>query len=276
MESVIDAHQHFWRFNPTEFAWIDETMSAIAKDFLPDDLRPVARAAGVDGVVSMQSRQTIDETLWLLDLAAEDELIRGVVGWMPLESAELGKELEKVAHRRKLRGVRHVPADDADDQYFLRDDFASGISLLRKFNLCYDLLIMERQLPAAMRFVDRHPSQPFIVDHIAKPKIKSAEMEPWAINLRELAKRSNVWCKLSGMVTEADWRAWTPAALRPYFDVAIEAFGPRLMIGSDWPICLLACPYQRWIETVRQWASTLSETEQRDLYRNAATKAYGL
>jgi L-fuconolactonase len=274
---VIDAHQHFWRYNPTEFGWIGDSMSAIRRDFLPDDLRAGAKAAGVDGVVSVQARQTVEETLWLLDLAEEDELIRGVVGWMPLDSADLSKELEKVAHRRKLRGVRHVLQDEADNQYMLGEDFGRGISLLRRFDLRYDLLIFERQLPLAIRLVDRHPTQPFILDHMGKPKIKSAELEPWASNMRELAKRPNVWCKVSGMVTEADWRAWTPPVLRPYFDSALEAFGPkRLMIGTDWPVCLLACPYQRWIETVRQWAESLTEGEQADLFQNAAIQAYGL
>jgi L-fuconolactonase len=274
---VIDAHQHFWRFNPTEFGWIGDSMSAIRRDFLPDDLRAAAKAAGVDGVVSVEARQTVEETLWLLDLAEEDELIRGVVGWMPLDSPDLSKELEKVAHRRKLRGVRHVLEDEADSQYMLGEDFGRGIALLRRFDLRYDLLIFERQLPLAIRLVDRHPTQPFILNHVGKPKIKSAELEPWASNMRELAKRPNAWCKVSGMVTEADWRAWTPPVLRPYFDSALEAFGPkRLMIGTDWPVCLLACPYQRWIETVREWAGSLTEGEQADLFQNAAIQAYGL
>jgi L-fuconolactonase len=252
-------------------------MSALRRDFLPDELRAATKSAGVESVISVQTRQTIEETLWLLDLAEEDELIRGVVGWMPLAAPELGKELEKVSHRHKLRGVRHILQDETDDQFMLQEDFGRGISLLQKFDLRYDILIFEPQLPAAIRLVDRHPSQPFILDHIAKPKIKSGELEPWARNLREMAKRPNVWCKVSGMVTEADWRAWTPAALRRYFDVALEAFGPgRLMVGSDWPICLLACPYQRWIETVREWASPLSPAEREDFFRNAAVTAYGL
>jgi L-fuconolactonase len=274
---VIDTHHHFWRYNPTEYGWIGESMSALRRDFLPDELRAATKAAGVESVISVQTRQTIEETLWLLDLAEEDELIRAVVGWMPLAAADLGKELEKVAHRHKLRGVRHILQDETDDQFMLSEDFGRGISLLQKFDLRYDILIFEPQLPAAIRLVDRHPSQPFILDHLAKPKIKSGELEPWARNLREMAKRPNVWCKVSGMVTEADWRAWTPAALRRYFDVALEAFGPgRLMVGSDWPICLLACPYQRWIETVREWASPLSAAEREDFFRNAAVTAYGL
>jgi L-fuconolactonase len=260
-----------------EFAWIGDSMSAIRRDFLPDDLRAAAKAAGVEGAIAVQARQTVEETLWLLDLAEEDELIRGVVGWMPLDSPDLAKELEKVAHRGKLRGVRHVLQDEANDQYMLHEDFGRGISLLRQFNLRYDLLIFERHLATAIRLVDRHPLQPFILNHLAKPKIKSGELEPWATHMRELAKRPNVWCKVSGMVTEADWRAWTPAALRPYFDLALDAFGPkRLMIGSDWPVCLLACPYQRWIETVREWSASLTEGEKGDFFQNAAVQAYGL
>jgi len=274
---VIDAHQHFWHYDPSEFGWIGDSMSAIRRDFLPDELRAVAKAARVNGVVSVQARQTIEETLWLLDLAEENALIRGVVGWMPLDSVELPKELEKVADRRKLRGVRHVLQDEPSDQYMLREEFGRGISILREFDLRYDLLIFQRQLPSVIQLVDRHPSQPFILDHIAKPGIKEGEMEPWAHNMCELAKRPNVCCKISGMVTEANWRTWTPAALRPYFDVALEAFGPRrLMIGSDWPVSLLACPYQQWIETVRQWAASLTVSEQNDFFTNTAVQAYGL
>lgn len=273
---MIDTHHHFWRYAPAEYGWIGDSMSALRRDFLPDELRIATKAAGVESVISVQTRQTIEETLWLLDLAEEDELIRGVVGWMPLTSPDLAKELQKVAHRRKLRGVRHILQDESDEQFMLREDFGRGISLLKQFDLRYDILIFEQQLPAAIKLVDRHPTQLFILDHIAKPKIKAAEMEPWSRHLREMAKRPNVCCKVSGMVTEADWRAWTPAALRPYFDVALEAFGPgRLMVGSDWPICLLACPYQRWIDTLREWAAPLTAGEREDFFRNTAIRAYG-
>ena len=273
---VIDAHHHFWRYDPAEYGWISESMSVLRRDFLPDDLKREIKPVGVDGVVSVQARQTLQETEWLLDLADRHEFIRGVVGWVPLASEKVRADLERLSTRQKLRAVRHVLQDEADDNYILRDDFNRGVRQLKDVGLRYDILIFERHLLQTIRFVDRHPQQIFVLDHIAKPRIRENAIAGWRRDLRELARRPNVWCKLSGLVTEADHRSWTPTQLRPYMETALEAFGPRrLMFASDWPVCLLACEYQRWYHIVREFASSLSPGEQARLFGQTAAEAYG-
>jgi L-fuconolactonase len=274
---VIDSHHHFWKYNPAEYGWIDESMSAIRRDFLAEDLRAAIDSAGVDGVISVHARQSLEETHWLLSIANENPFVRGVVGWVPLVSDRVKHDLEAVAADPKLRGVRHLLQYEADERYAAREDFNRGISILKEFNLAFDILIFEQQLPSIIRFVDRHPDQIFVLDHLAKPKIKAGQREPWAKNLTELARRTNVYCKVSGMATEADWQAWTEPALREYFDVALEAFGPeRLMAGSDWPVCLLACGYKRWWDILRQWMSQMSEHQNERFFATNALGAYGL
>ena len=275
---IIDAHHHLWRYDAREYDWIGDDMSVLRRDFLPSDLETEIRAAGVDGTVAVQARQTVEETRWLLEIAARDGNIRGVVGWVPLVDPNVERDLERFADGSpKLRGVRHVLQGEPDDRYMLRDDFRRGIALLEKFGLCYDILVFERHLPPARELVDRHPNQTFVLDHVAKPRIKSGEIEPWRRDLIELARRPNVFCKLSGMVTEADWLRWTPAALQPYADVVLEAFGPRrVMFGSDWPVCLLACPYREWLDVVRSWIAPLSPDERARMLAGTAIEAYGL
>lgn len=274
---AIDAHHHFWKYTPEEYGWITEGMSILRRDYLPADLRREAAAVGIDGVISVQARQTLDETDWLLKLADENDFIRGVVGWVPLISETMGNDLARYANRPKLKAVRHVLQDEPDDNYMLRDDFNRGIALLKKAGLRYDILIFERHLPNAIKLADRHPGTTFILDHIAKPRIRENKVSPWRENLRELARRPNVYCKISGMVTEANHANWTPQQLRPYFDAALEAFGSRrLMFGSDWPVCLLACGYRRWFQIVREFASKLTHDEQDRLFEQTAIEAYGL
>ena len=274
---VIDAHHHLWDYSPQEYGWISEKMSVLRRDFTPADLRREIAAAGVDGVVSVQARQTVEETDWLLELAAANDFIRGVVGWVPLVSPDVARDLERFASHPKLKAVRHVLQDEPDDDYALRDDFNRGVGELRQFNLRYDILIFERHLPQAILCVDRHPNQVFVLDHVAKPRIKDGVIDPWRQNMRELARRENVYCKISGMTTEADWQQWTPGQLRPYFDVVLDAFGPnRLMFGSDWPVCLVASDYRRWFRTARDFAAGLTETERACLFGGTATEAYGL
>ena len=273
----IDAHQHFWRYNPVEYDWIDDTMTVIRRDFLPADLQREINQAGVDGVVSVQARQILEETEWLLRAAAENDFIRGVVGWVPLRDAGVGKILEKFAVHPKLRGVRHVVQSEPDDHFILRRDFNRGIKLLRQFGLAYDILVYERQLPPTIEFVDRHPDQVFVLDHVAKPRIGDNLLEPWRESIRELARRENVYCKISGMVTEADYKQWTEDQLKPYLETVLEAFGPRrLMFGSDWPVCLVACSYVRWHEIVSRFTSQLSENDRAWIFGKTAIKAYGL
>jgi L-fuconolactonase len=273
----IDAHHHFWKYNPVEFGWIDDSMKIIRRDFLPEHLRAEISAAKIDGVISVQARQTIDETQQLLDFATQNDFIKGVVGWVELISPNVRNDLARFAANKKLKAVRHVVQGEPDDNFILRADFNRGISALREFDLRYDILIFERHLPPAIKFVDRHPNQIFILDHIAKPKIKANELSPWRENLRELAKRENIFCKISGMATEADFKAWTGPQLRAYFEVALEAFGARrLMFGSDWPVCLVACGYARWHALVAEWISKLSPDEQARVFGGTAIEAYKL
>ena len=251
-------------------------MKAIRRDFLPGHLRQEIASAGVDGVVSVQARQTIEETRWLLELAGQNDFIKGVVGWAELVSPNVHADLERFAANGKLKAVRHVVQAEPDD-FILRADFNRGIALLNKFGLRYDILIFERHLPQTIQFLDRHPNQIFILDHIAKPKIKTNKFSPWRENLRELAKRKNVFCKISGMVTEADFKTWTETQLRAYFDTALEAFGPqRLMFCSDWPVCLVACSYARWHSLVAGWIKKLSPDEQARVLGGTAVEAYDL
>lgn len=274
---VIDAHHHFWRYGPAEYGWISDSMSLLRRDFLPADLAKEIAAAGIDGVVSVQARQTVEETRWLLEMADAHDFIKGVVGWVPLVSPDVGKDLERFAGRTKLKAVRHVLQDEPDDAFMLRPDFDRGIGLLKDFGLRYDILIFERHLPQSIELVDRHTGLTFVLDHVAKPRIRENVLEPWRQNMRELARRPNVYCKISGMATEADHKNWSPAQLRPYMDVALEAFGPRrLMFGSDWPVCLLACAYRRWYEIVSDFVAPLSADERRQILGETAVEAYGL
>ena len=277
MALVIDSHHHFWKYSPEEYGWIGEGQAVLKRDFLPADLKKEVDAAHVDGVVSVQARQTFEETRWLLELANKNDFIRGVVGWAPLISKDVEKDLEKFAGHKKLKAIRHVLQDEKDDRYAVREDFQRGIGVLKKFNLVYDILIYEKQLPAAIEFVERFPNQVFVLDHVAKPKIRQKILSPWRERMKDLAKRQNVYCKLSGMATEADHGGWEAADLRPYVEVVIEAFGPkRIMFGSDWPVCLLAVTYQKWAGVVRNFISKLSETERNRVMGGTAVEAYKL
>ena len=252
-------------------------MGMLRRDFLIDDLNKVMREADIEGVVTVQARQTLEETEWLLGLAEHHDFVRGLVGWVPLVDKGVRDQLEKLSIRTKLKAVRHVLHDEPDAFYMLREDFNRGVAHLKDFNLRYDILIFERHLPKTIEFVDRHPQQVFIVDHIAKPRIKDGTLSPWRENIIELARRENVYCKLSGMVTEASWTDWTEEDLRPYFEIAIESFGPaRLMFGSDWPVVLVASSYQRWVETVQRAIAGLSVDEQALVFSGTAKEAYQL
>lgn len=275
---MIDSHHHLWKYSAAEYGWITPQMPAIKRDFLPEHLEELMHYFGIEGTVAVQARQTLEETAWLLDLSARHPLIRGVVGWVPLtEGDAVKRHLERFAKNPRLRGVRHVIQDEADPRYILRRDFNTGVHALLDYKLRYDILIFERHLPAAIQFVDRHPKQIFVLDHVAKPRIKDRILSPWDRNMRELAKRQNVYCKLSGMITEADPQHWTPEILQPYIDVALTAFGPkRLMYGSDWPVMLLAGEYARWFGTVQNAIAKLSKDEQDRIMGGTAAEAYGI
>lgn len=271
----VDAHQHFWKFSAQEFDWIDDAMSMIRRDFLPADLEPLLQANAIDASIAVQARQSIEETDWLLAKAEIHPWIAGVVGWLPLTSPSLPALLEHYSGQPKLRGLRHVLQAEADE-YFEGADFHRGLGLLRSYGLVYDLLIVERQMPAALRLVDRHPDQIIVVDHLAKPRIAAQELQPWATHLRQLARREHVVCKLSGLVTEADYQQWTVAQLKPFVEVALDAFGPsRLLFGSDWPVCTVACGYARWCEIAEEMLSACTTAERDAIFGLNAQRVYG-
>lgn len=274
---ILDAHHHFWRFTEEEFGWIGDDMAAIRRDFLPGDLEPELAAAGVDGVITVQARPTLEETDWLLSLRREHGFMKGVVGWLPLADPGIDGLLERRAADPGLVGVREVVQAMPDG--FLDDPaFNRGVSRLKDHGLVYDLLVVERQLPAAIRFADRHPDQPMVLDHIAKPLIKEGVMEPWAGRIRHLAERPHLTCKLSGLVTEADLLNWKTHELLPYLEVVLEAFGPdRLMLGTDWPVCRAAdCGYRQWVDQIRAFVAPLSAPEQAAILGGNAARIYGL
>ncbi len=274
---TVDAHQHFWRYSAAEYGWISESMRRLRRDFLPPDLRREAAAAGVAGAVAVQARQTAAETRFLLDLARGRRWILGVVGWVPLVSPGVDGILGELAEEGKFKGCRHVLQDEADDRYMLRPDFNAGVRAVTAAGLTYDILVYARQLPQAVEFVDRHPRQLFVLDHMGKPDIRSGSYAAWSGWVRELARRENVYCKVSGLVTEADWTGWTEAQLRPYLDTVVEAFGPRrLMFGSDWPLCLLAVEYRRWHGFVASYAAELGPGERDRILGGTAIEAYSL
>jgi L-fuconolactonase len=274
---TIDSHQHFWKFVPAEYSWISDSMSVLRADYLPADLEREIERVGIDGVVSVQARQSLAETEWLLDLADQYDFIKGVVAWLPLAAPDVRVHLEKLAHRPKLKGVRHVVQDEPDERFLLREDFNAGIGTLAHYGFVYDILVYERHLPAAIEFVDRHPNQCFVLDHLAKPRVKEGVLEPWRTDIRRLAEREHVFCKLSGLVTEADWLGWTEEQLSAYLETVLDAFGPRrVMFGSDWPVCLLATAYAKWHDVVDRFCKNLSYDERASVFGVTAVEAYGL
>jgi L-fucono-1,5-lactonase len=277
MVEKIDAHHHLWRYDAADYSWIDESKGVLKRDFLPADLERELRAAGMDGAVAVQARQTLSETTWLLELASQFPFIRGVVGWAPIASENFPAELEHLRAYPALKGLRHVIQDEPDENFILSASFNRGIARLKDTGLAYDILIFERHLPAAIQFVDLHPRQTFVLDHMAKPRIRDRAIAPWRPTITELAMRGNVYCKVSGMVTEADWRTWSQEDLSPYLEVVLEAFGPqRLMVGSDWPVCLLATSYTRWFEVLNGLLEKLTVAERERILGGTAKEVYGL
>jgi L-fuconolactonase len=271
----LDAHQHFWNYSPAEYGWINEKMAVLKRDFLPQDLKPLLDQQEFDGSIAVQARQSLEETLWLLDLAEQNDCVRGVVGWVDLCSPVLLEQLSALETRKKLVGARHVVQDEPDDQFMMRSDFRRGIANLAAFGLVYDLLLCPRQLPAAVKLVREFPEQKFVLDHIAKPEIANRSLEPWGRDLRELAKNPNVFCKLSGMVTEARWCDWMPDDFKPYLDTVLDAFGPsRLMIGSDWPVCTLSSSYSDTVGIVLNYVSQLSHDERAGILGGNCSRIY--
>lgn len=274
---TIDAHQHFWSYSQPEYPWIGPGMERLARDYLPTDLEAVARPLGIAGSVAVQARQSLAENDWLLELAAANPFIKGVVGWVDLRSASVAEDLARLAAAPKFVGVRHVVQDEPDPRFLLGDDFVRGLRTLHQFGLAYDLLVFPHQLPAAVELAGLMPEQPFVLDHLGKPQIKAKEINGWRADLKALAQHENVCCKLSGLVTEANWGAWTNADFTPYLDVALEVFGPnRLMLGSDWPVCRLAAEYDEVLGLVDGVISRLKPAEQAAIRGETAMRFYGL
>lgn len=272
----IDSHHHLWAINDTDYVWMSDAHAAIRRDFLSAELDATMDASGIDGTVAVQARQLVEETDFLLGLADANPRIKAVVGWVPLCVDGGEPFLEKFTAHPKLAGVRHVVHDEPDDDFILRADFNAGIRNLAKYGLRYDILVFWKHLPQTIRFVDMHPEQPFIVDHIAKPRIRKGEFDAeWAAGIRELAKREHVSCKLSGVLTEVRVDAWDIELIRPYFDTVWEAFGPeRLMFGSDWPVCLLRSSHAEWTNLAAELTQDLSADEQAAFWGGNAARVY--
>jgi L-fuconolactonase len=274
----IDSHQHFWRYAPAEYVWIDEAMRAIQRDFLPVDLAPGLAAAGIDGSVAVQARQSLTETDWLLQLASASPLIKGVVGWLPLarQGSSVAALLDRYAAHPRFKGVRHVLQAEPDS-YFADPAFNAALREVTARALTYDLLIFAHQLPAALTWTARHPSLRIVVDHMAKPVVQGPPPRQWRAQLQELARHEHVACKFSGVVTEVPGWQWTPELLRPYFEVVLEAFGPqRVMFGSDWPVCLVATEYARWVGFVQDCVAPLTPAERDAIMGGTASAFYRL
>ena len=273
----IDTHQHFWSYNDRDYVWMSAAMGKLRRDHLPKDLLPLIEAAGIDATVAVQARQCLEESAWLLELADKYTFIRAVVGWVDLCGEDVVDQLERLAQHPKLRGIRHVIHDEPDDEFMLRKAFLNGLRQLNRFELTYDLLLFPRHLPIACNLVKRFPDQPFVLDHIAKPPVRAAEMDPWATDVKRLAEFPNVFCKISGLVTEGNWNSWRAQDFEPYLEVVLNAFGPqRLMIGSDWPVCTLAADYASVIEFEVDYIAKLSADEQRAILQDNPIKFYSL
>ena len=273
----LDAHQHFWVYEAAEYDWMDERMGALHRDFLPRDLEREQLPLGFDGSVAVQARSHIEETRWLLELAEVDPRVRGVVGWVDLCAPDVTDSLERFAAHPKCVGMRHVVHDEPDLEFMLRPDFLRGLEALGRAGLVYDPLLRPLHLPVAREVVGRFPDLRFVVDHVAKPRVAERVLSPWDADLRELASFENVLCKLSGLLTEAEWTDWKPGDFEPYLDVVLEAFGPdRCMIGSDWPVCTLAGSYSDAMRVVIDYVEKLAPDERDAILGGTCTRAYGL
>lgn len=273
----IDSHQHFWRYNAVEYGWITPDKALLRRDYLPEDLQPLLTASGFDGSIAVQARQSLEETEWLLSLAERHDFIKGVVGWVDLRSPDLENQLAHFGRHPKLVGVRHVIHDEPDDDFMLRADFRRGLARLADYGLAYDLLIFAKHLPAAFQLVQEFPAQRFVLDHIAKPDIRGRAMSPWDQGIRKLAQLPNVSCKLSGLVTEAEWQRWQPSDYAAYLDLICAAFGTgRLMIGSDWPVCTLSSPYGATLGIVAHYIERFPPVVRQRILGGNCARAYGI
>lgn len=274
MEGYIDSHQHFWRYQPEHYGWISAEMEVLQQDFLPNDLRKVSEGLGFAGSVAVQARQMETENYFLLELAGDNDFIKGIVGWIDLQQDDLESKLEPYREIPMMKGFRHIVQGEPDPEFMLRAQFLRGIKMLAKHNFTYDILIYSRQLPQVIQFLEKLPEQPFVLDHAGKPDIKSGEWESWVSKIKQVADYKHVHCKVSGLVTEADWDGWDKDQIQKYIQVLLDSFGvERLMFGSDWPVCKLAANYREVYDLV---SGMLSESEKQQVFRKTAVDFYQL
>lgn len=277
IDQYIDSHQHFWKFDPVRDSWITDDMSVIQRDFFPQDLKPLLLENKISGCVAVQADQSETENLFLLSLADQNDFIKGVVGWIDLQAEDIEEKLAQYAAQKKLKGFRHVLQGEKQRDFMLRPAFMNGVSKLNQFNYTYDILIFPDQLKFTEEFVRQFPDQPFVIDHLAKPYIRDKKINEWKHDIERLSKYENVFCKISGMVTEANWKNWKHEDFRPYLDVVVNAFGiKRLMYGSDWPVCLVAASYDEMFGIVRNYFSSFSQEEKTMFFGGNAIRFYNL
>ena len=275
--NIIDSHQHFWQYNKKDFAWISDDMSVIKRDFLPGELQTILHKNNVDGCVTVQVNQTEEENELLLHYAQHFSFIKGVVGWINLMAKDIEDRLVYWQKYKKLKGFRHILQGEKDRAFMLQPQFKNGISCLSKHDFTYDILIYPDQLVYSLALVALFPGQKFVIDHIAKPYIKTGSIEQWKVDIQKFKQFDNVYCKISGMVTEADWKNHSRETFKPYLDVVTETFGTkRMMFGSDWPVCAVADSYQNVLQIVKDHFSSFSESEQADLFYNNVVRFYNL
>lgn len=273
----IDSHVHFWRYGPQTHGWISDAMVALKRDFLPTDLKPLLDAQGIDGCLAVQAEQNTHETRWLLSLAEAHPWIAGVVGWVDLRADGVALEIESLCRNPRLRGLRHIVQDEPDDRFLLKSDFLRGISVLERYGIVYDILVYSRQLAAAVEFASHFPRQRFVVDHMAKPAIARSERSSWETPLRSLGAMPNVYCKVSGLVTEADWRNWRPQDFEYYLDTVLSVFGPdRILFGSDWPVCTLAGSYGQVVSLIKSFVERRCPDSHAKVFGENARNCYDL
>jgi L-fuconolactonase len=273
----IDAHQHFWKFDPVRDSWITEEMAAIQRDFLPDDLKPVLQQNGFDGCVAVQANQSEEETNFLVSLSKKCDFVKGIVGWIDLQADDIGDRLAKYKSLSIVKGFRHVLQGEPQRDLMLNPNFKRGIAALQQNGFTYDILIFPDQLKFSNQLIASFPEQKFVIDHIAKPYIKRKDVKEWKNDMEQIAHHENVYCKISGVVTEADWKAWKKEDFKPYLDVVVNAFGMnRVIFGSDWPVCLVAASYQKMLEIVQDYFSVFSKEEQEHFFGLNAIRFYNL
>lgn len=281
MTETIDAHQHFWRFDqppPFDYTWLDgPQLAPIRRDYLPDDLRPWLQSAGVDRTVLVQTQHNLEENRWALSLADEHDFIAGVVGWVELASPDCEEQLLEFKDHPKFVGIRHVTHDEPDDDFIVRPEVLRGLKVLEQHGVPFDLLFFVRHLPHATTLARTLPELPIVLDHLAKPRIKEGVMDGWIEPFREAGRFDNIYCKLSGMITEADWNNWKPADLKPYVETALEVFGSeRCLFGSDWPVCELAGSYEQVHSALTEILGPLSDSEKERIFGGTAREFYRL